>query len=41
MKYKLNRDLTAKGSMRRGEINSIESIEVVDPLTVLLTLHAP
>ncbi len=41
MKYKLNRDLTAKGSMRRGEVNAIDSIEVVDPLTVLLTLHAP
>ncbi len=41
VKYKLNRDLNAKGSMRRGEINSVESIEVVDPLTVLLTLHAP
>jgi peptide/nickel transport system substrate-binding protein len=41
VKYKLNRDLTAKGSMRRGEVNSIDTIEVVDPLTVLLTLHAP
>lgn len=41
VKYKFNRDLTAKGSMRRGEINSIETIEVIDPLTVLLTLHAP
>jgi peptide/nickel transport system substrate-binding protein len=41
VKYKLNRDLTAKGSMRRGEVNSIESIEVVDPLTVLLNLRAP
>ena len=41
VKYKLNRDLTAKGSMRRGEVNAIESIEVVDPLTVLLSLHAP
>jgi peptide/nickel transport system substrate-binding protein len=41
VKYKLNRDLNAKGSMRRGEINSIENIEVIDPLTVLLTLHAP
>jgi len=41
VKYKLNRDLTAKGSMRRGEVNSIETIEVVDPLTVLLTLRAP
>jgi len=41
VKYKLNRDLNAKGSMRRGEVNSIDTIEVVDPLTVLLTLHAP
>jgi peptide/nickel transport system substrate-binding protein len=41
VKYKLNRDLTAKGSMRRGEVNSIETIEVVDPLTVLLSLRAP
>ena len=41
VKYKLNRDLTAKGSMRRGEINSIESIDVIDPLTVQLNLKAP
>jgi peptide/nickel transport system substrate-binding protein len=41
VKYKLTRDLTAKGSMRRGEINSIESIDVIDPLTVQLNLHAP
>jgi peptide/nickel transport system substrate-binding protein len=41
VKYKLNRDLTAKGTMRRGEVNSIDTIEVVDALTVLLTLHAP
>jgi peptide/nickel transport system substrate-binding protein len=41
VKYKLNRDLTAKGSMRRGEVNSIDSIDVVDPLTVLLNLRAP
>ncbi len=41
VKYKLNRDLTAKGSMRRGEINAIESIDVVDPLTVSLNLRAP
>src|ERR1700729_2299205 len=33
VKYKLNRDLTAKGSMRRGEIGSIDTIEVVDRLT--------
>jgi len=41
VKYKLNRDLTTKGSMRRGEISSIDTIEVIDPLTVMLTLHAP
>jgi peptide/nickel transport system substrate-binding protein len=41
VKYKLMRDLTAKGSMRRGEVNSIDTIEVLDPRTVLLTLHAP
>ena len=41
VKYKLNRDLTAKGSMRRGEVNAIETIEVIDPLTVVLGLRAP
>ena len=41
VKYKLTRDLTAKGSMRRGEVNSIDSIDVVDNLTVRLNLKAP
>ena len=41
VKYKLTRDLTAKGSMRRGEVNSIDSIDVIDPLTVRLNLKAP
>jgi peptide/nickel transport system substrate-binding protein len=41
VKYKLTRDLTAKGSMRRGEVNAIDSIEVLDPLTVQLNLKAP
>ncbi len=41
VKYKLMRDLTAKGSMRRGEVNAIDSIEVLDPLTVQLNLKAP
>jgi peptide/nickel transport system substrate-binding protein len=41
VKYKLTRDLTIKGSMRRGEVNSIDSIDVVDPLTVQLNLKAP
>ena len=41
VKYKLTRDLTIKGSMRRGEVNSIDSIDIVDPLTVQLNLKAP
>src|SRR5208282_4963365 len=40
-KYKLMRDLTAKGSMRRGEVSSIDSIEIIDPLTIQLNLKAP
>lgn len=40
-KYKLMRDLTAKGSMRRGEVSSIDSIEIIDPLTIELSLKAP
>jgi peptide/nickel transport system substrate-binding protein len=41
VKYKINRDLTAKGSMRAGEINSIQSVEVISPLSVRITLKAP
>jgi len=41
VKYKLMRDLTIKGSMRRGEVSSIDSIDVIDPLTVQLNLKAP
>ena len=41
VKYKLLRDLNAKGSMRRGEVSSIDSIDVIDPLTVRLNLKAP
>jgi peptide/nickel transport system substrate-binding protein len=41
VKYKLTRDLNAKGSMRRGEVSSIDSIEIIDPLTVQLSLKAP
>ena len=41
VKYKLNRDLTIKGSMRVGEVNAIQAIEVVDDLTVRLVLKAP
>ncbi|MBN8890017.1 MAG: ABC transporter substrate-binding protein [Rhodospirillales bacterium] len=41
VKYSLNRHLTMKRSMRVGEINAIQSIEVVDPLTVRLVLKQP
>jgi peptide/nickel transport system substrate-binding protein len=41
VKYKLMRDLNAKGSMRRGEVSSIDSIDVVDRVTVRLNLKAP
>ena len=41
VKYKLTRDLTIKGSMRRGEVGSVDSIDVIDPLTVRLNLKAP
>jgi peptide/nickel transport system substrate-binding protein len=41
VKFKLTRDLTAKGSMRRGEVSAIDAIEVLDPLTVRLALKAP
>ncbi len=41
VKYTLNRDLTMPGSLRRGEISDIQSIEVIDPLTVELVLKAP
>ena len=41
VKFTLLRALTVKGSMRRGEINSIASIDVIDPLTVELVLKAP
>ena len=41
VRYKLTRDMTLKGSMRAGEVNSIGGIEVVDPLTVRLVLRSP
>src|SRR5258708_2814044 len=40
-KYSLDRHLFMKGSFRRPEISVIESIEVVDPLTIKLNLKAP
>ncbi|HET9146591.1 MAG TPA: ABC transporter substrate-binding protein [Acetobacteraceae bacterium] len=41
VKYTLNRDLTMPRSLRRGQINDIQSINVIDPLTVELVLKAP
>ena len=40
-KYSLDRHLTMKGSFRRSEISVVDSIEVVDPLTIKLKLKAP
>ena len=41
VKYKLTRDLTIKGSMRVGEVNAIQSMEVIDALHIRLILKAP
>ncbi len=41
VKVTLVRDLTAKGSMRRSEISSIDHIDVIDPVTVQLVLKTP
>lgn len=41
VKYTLTRDLTMPRSLRKGQINVIKSIEVIDPLTVELVLKQP
>lgn len=41
VRYSLNRHLTLQGSFRRGEINGVTAVEVVDPLTVLIRLAEP
>ncbi|HEY2132730.1 MAG TPA: ABC transporter substrate-binding protein [Acetobacteraceae bacterium] len=41
VKTSLLRHMTAKGSMRAGEVSVISSVEVVDPLTVRLVLKTP
>ena len=38
VKYSLERHLTMQGSFRRSEINVMERVEVVDPLTVRIVL---
>src|SRR5471032_2541737 len=40
-KYSLDRHVTMKGSYRRAEVGPIESVDVVDPLTVRINLKAP
>src|SRR5882757_9925118 len=41
VKYSLDRHLTWKFSVRKSELSSVESVEVVDPLTIKLNLKAP
>src|SRR5882724_10633089 len=40
-KYSLDRHVTLKASYRRAEIGTIDTVEVVDPLTLRLNLKAP
>ena len=40
-KYSLDRHLTLKGSFRKPELASVDSVEVADPLTIKLHLKAP
>jgi peptide/nickel transport system substrate-binding protein len=40
-KYSLDRHLTMKGSYRKPELASVDSVDVVDPLTIQLNLKAP
>jgi peptide/nickel transport system substrate-binding protein len=40
-KYSLDRHLNMKGSFRRSEISVVDSVDVVDPLTIKLNLKAP
>ena len=40
-KYSLDRHLNMKGSFRKPELASVDSVEVVDPLTIKLNLKAP
>jgi peptide/nickel transport system substrate-binding protein len=40
-KYSLERHVTLKGSYRRAEIGVIDSVDVIDPLTVRINLKQP
>jgi peptide/nickel transport system substrate-binding protein len=41
VKYSIERHQNMPGSFRKGELNSVSSVEVVDPSTVALHLSAP
>jgi peptide/nickel transport system substrate-binding protein len=41
VKYNFERNMTLDGSFRKSELSGIESVEVVDPLTVDIHLDAP
>lgn len=41
VKYSLMRHLTMPGSSRRAEVSGMQSIDIIDPLTVRITLKAP
>jgi peptide/nickel transport system substrate-binding protein len=41
VRYSLDRHINMKGSNRRSELESVNSIDVVDPLTLRLKLKAP
>jgi peptide/nickel transport system substrate-binding protein len=41
VKYSLERHMTMQGSFRKPELAAVAKVEVVDPLTVKLTLKAP
>ncbi len=41
VKYSLERHVTLQGSFRRSELNAMDHIEIVDPLTVKIVLKSP
>ena len=41
VKYSLMRHLTMQGSFRRSELSAMDHVDVVDPLTVRITLKSP
>ena len=41
VKYSLERHMTMQGSTRRGELTSVDHVEIVDPATVRLVLKTP